>query len=463
MTHLNKNEFADAVRKGLGRAYLHVKNHGDADIQDALLNACLHDLRYDTQAESNRSGWLMQVIKLTGNQPWYEQRIVAALESTTDITDPLQLFPLCGAFAKEGNARARDAVYTKFTRNPLEWNWAGGCALAEMDGLGGFLSAAEIIGARLLSDPEEHVSDDLFCYLQERYGKERVLEAIGERALQSEQVKKYLDHVQQKAGTPDTFSDNTTYPNTLGFNSPENIKKRTRTKWPLSKILAAAENAEGEHPSFYRAFGKCAEEDEIESIFKKLLSENRPEQLIRLLWVFQWRPLPALDDRIIGFACSDNEGLRSAAIDCLSYSEDERVHDLALRIFENPQARLAGCGIQLLKLNYRKGDNIKIENLLRQLQGVDIDPLWCAKDVLDVAENSGRGDMPGPLLWVYENIPCACSYCRGKAVKLLLENGSAPPDILQECLHDCNTETSAAAQVHLKSGQRQVEILPGAK
>lgn len=47
MQLLTKNEFRDALRKGLGRVVIHVRNYGYKDMQDDILHACLHNLAYD--------------------------------------------------------------------------------------------------------------------------------------------------------------------------------------------------------------------------------------------------------------------------------------------------------------------------------------------------------------------------------------------------------------------------------
>jgi len=52
ITKLEKEEFASAVRKGLGRALMHVVNFGLDGIDDLVLDACLHNYCYDTQIES---------------------------------------------------------------------------------------------------------------------------------------------------------------------------------------------------------------------------------------------------------------------------------------------------------------------------------------------------------------------------------------------------------------------------
>jgi hypothetical protein len=55
---LSRDEFADAISKGLGRAFLYMQDRGLDRVKDLVLNACLHDLSYDPQSEANRAKWL---------------------------------------------------------------------------------------------------------------------------------------------------------------------------------------------------------------------------------------------------------------------------------------------------------------------------------------------------------------------------------------------------------------------
>ena len=42
MPDLSRAEFADAIAKGLGRGFLHIKYQGLDLVKDLVLNACLH-------------------------------------------------------------------------------------------------------------------------------------------------------------------------------------------------------------------------------------------------------------------------------------------------------------------------------------------------------------------------------------------------------------------------------------
>ena len=63
---LTRRQFARALRQGRGAAFLHVKEYGDKDkgIKEEILNACLNNLVYDRQCETERSAWLATIIEI---------------------------------------------------------------------------------------------------------------------------------------------------------------------------------------------------------------------------------------------------------------------------------------------------------------------------------------------------------------------------------------------------------------
>lgn len=62
---LSRVEFASALRKGLGRAWLQVASFGLDNVVDLVLDACLRDQSYDPQCESSRAGWLFGMFSVS--------------------------------------------------------------------------------------------------------------------------------------------------------------------------------------------------------------------------------------------------------------------------------------------------------------------------------------------------------------------------------------------------------------
>ena len=59
-------------------------------------------------------------------------------------------------------------------------------------------------------------------------------------------------------------------------------------------------------------------------------------------------------------------------------------------------------------------------------------------DLVELCEKNKFSEMNQILLWFYENSPCMD--CRGKGVKMLLENSALTEAMLIECLDDGDSE-----------------------
>src|SRR5581483_4695368 len=78
--------FQGWLRKGLGRAVLHLKEHDSRPYKDAILEHCLHNPAYDRQCEDMRTEYLFDLMRVTGDEPYFRDAILCAL--TTEPEDP---------------------------------------------------------------------------------------------------------------------------------------------------------------------------------------------------------------------------------------------------------------------------------------------------------------------------------------------------------------------------------------
>ena len=100
---LTKEEFARAIKNGLGSAYLHVKEYGDSEIQNELLIACIENLVFDTQINSGRGLWLVEMLQHTGQIKKYACEIkLKLLENPKDEATVQQLIDLAAVLFDKG-------------------------------------------------------------------------------------------------------------------------------------------------------------------------------------------------------------------------------------------------------------------------------------------------------------------------------------------------------------------------
>ena len=103
---LERSEFTAALKKGLGRAARHVSAYGLDEVADLVLEACLHDQRYDAQAEPNRAGWLFTMFSDSDQYPRFQESILNHLKTETRMYDALQLLGLAKEMAAGGDDEA---------------------------------------------------------------------------------------------------------------------------------------------------------------------------------------------------------------------------------------------------------------------------------------------------------------------------------------------------------------------
>ncbi len=196
MTHLTVEKFRDALQKGLGRAVMHVREHGTEKVRNDILHACLHNIAYDHQCEESRANWLLEIINLTNDEEYYHQCILEAIPNSTDLWDTQQLVELATELARRGLEEARRAIYDKFALQEFDEFWIGGSQIVELDGIEGLLHVAEVIGTRLLEEPDfRHDYDYLVTEAIERFDKQTVIAALEKRASENANVRAYLDAV----------------------------------------------------------------------------------------------------------------------------------------------------------------------------------------------------------------------------------------------------------------------------
>jgi hypothetical protein len=426
MARLTQKEFDSALHNGLGRAFLHVRKYGDEALEAIIKNALLHNLVYDVQCEGGRADWLFSILKNTNKLPSYEDFLIGKLPTIVEDRDFGQVLDLLLQFAKNGSQKAREALYAEFDKQSFTESWMGGEQIVELDGVSGFIHVAERIGKRLREDDQFWEDDFQLNDVKERFGEDNVHNAINEMLKTSEDLRVYLEKLTKwelpKRG------------------SKEQIYEEMRNRFPLQQIRQDIENAQGVIPSSYMQFGKHALDKEIREIFGHLKTENRPPQIIRLLWVFRRRTLPEINPQIISYALAEDNELASAAISALSNSRDPELHDLALDIMKRSEWSRAAAGFELLIKNYKNNDGPVIENVLKRMpMDSDRETIHHAVyKLISICEENNSTNLINVLNWIYENSPCM--NCRGRAVKLLIKNRALSEPMLDECLVDGDEE-----------------------
>ena len=467
---MNREEFQDALRKGLGRAIQHVRNSPPEVVREDLLHACLNSLAVDQQIEGNRAPWLFFMLDQTDDMNYYGPRI---FERYFDLVQDeirndteYQLFGLICEFATEyGNKKAKTEVYRFFDRQfePEYFDgWFNGkFAIMQMDGIPGLFYVLERIG-RYIKDNNIDYDEGSFSGLyiiedaERLYGKEEVQAALKVEAEQNEFIRIYLEW--EKAHLEFNDARNSEYQNETN----EEKGKRNRVKYPLREMVdqfladdfSNYQNEEkfvknpvrffrsllSSSPYKFMTAGMWAEENDLEHAYQKMCETDDLVRKTVLLKTFEYRPLLKVEPQLIALLDSDNKELAKSVRDALSNTKHLFIREKALAMLRaNPIPPNWFDGLALLENNFQVEDIPTILSSLQANRIADGDVLHDIVSYLRKMDDNNPSDAFAPiLLWMYEN--CPCSECRQDVVERLLEMNRLPVEIREECRDDCNPD-----------------------
>ncbi|MCC6907362.1 MAG: hypothetical protein IT430_05415 [Phycisphaerales bacterium] len=430
---LSRDEFADALRKGLGRVVLQVQRHGAADRLDLIEDACATDQRYDQDCEDDRHEWLRGLAVAAGAGDAVRDRLIEIARQAPDDADIWH--PLCvlGHFARQGDAAALAAVRDRFDRDAARGCRDNGASMVIAQPIEGLLLLAETFGDEF---PDEH--DWLPCAW-----RSRARDLDGEAA-----VNAALETAAEDSLRVAAFARLAESPYDRFFAASENSDTSAD---PHPDVCSYVFNADDPPADFHktrsraRTWSTAATEEELEAAAHTLIAETDPERVAVLCSVFRYprTPFPLDIAPLIDKArASRDERERYCLLQIIVPFDDERVRELALELLNR-------CGpasdiLDLFIENYRPGDGELIRRALvaRPLRGVgkEIDDVHgVAMAISKVFSDDSRNDGGESLLWAYEHTPC--SMCRRDIVDALIRMRAAPEWLLQECLCDCADDT----------------------
>lgn len=422
MKPLTREEFCRALRKGMGRAAAHLREHGSQGVEADILHACVNSLGYDPQCEGTRGEWLWRLLDSVGMKEVARPRILQALRDATAQSNTWtvsQLFVLAQLYAEQGDPEARQVIYDRFDQQFRE-DWQGRDEIVSLDGLDGLVRVARVLGGRLLREPGYWLDDFMLSGAIEKFGEEAVMAALGELANTDVNVRAFLGEMQRQKS-----------------NANQVQKEQPKS---LHDVLLSIEEAK-DRCIWLRRWGRKASREELSEVFRAMLKEDRPPQLLRYLRVFSIKPMPVLAAMVLQLAESDDEELRHASLEALSRVRDSKIREMAVRLLTKTQPELEA--IQLFALNYVPGDHRFIESAI-PVQAETDRIHGFGLDLTKVADEAKDSQLSNCLEWLYENGPC--SECRYFVVRRLIDFGTAKAELLQECLLDCCDDTRKAAR-----------------
>lgn len=483
MNQLTREEFQNALKKGLGRAVAYVRNSPAEIVRKDLVYASTHFIGRNLQDEGSRVPWLFSMIEVTGELDFYRQKVVDAIEQMSDDPDDAQTFDELFGFLAEFAARGDDEVLEIMRQRfdsacVLHQPSFGFDDLFRIDGFDALLRLLRREWKRICNDEELWADNYEINYAKEQLGEEVVQSALEEAARNDESVRLYLDRMQrqqdalkaERAARKDMEKEPTELSSLRDMIDDMENDWPTETEWTHESFRAAFWPRYNRFRQVGRLYAKPTPE-ELEYAFQRLLETNDPGRQYCLLGIFDKVSMPRFTPRLFSLLFdAPNSYIRSAANLALSRLTDPTVRDIGLQLIakgpetwqwyhglklleENfmtdPAVREKGMeiitketdfqdwhyGICLLEKNLQPGDELIIQKKLESTPpNIDIHDHTVAFAILDLAEAHPEVSFETLLLWVYENT--YCPNCRFRSVEIMTQRNIAPQYLLDECLDD---------------------------
>lgn len=441
---LSRREFARAIKLGLGRAVLHVRDYGDKGIEDILKEAMLCNYVFDLQFESDRCLWLYSMLCHTGRLRYYVEYFYKKINgSTPSEFDMRQQVVLAGIFFSAGFVEFRPIILDFGLKLSAckRFNITGACELFDIAGVFGFEIAVKEI-CRAEPDLLRLGYECNQIYEHAETGSRKDLDKVLARLEEQEpDLKRFRESV--AAFKDDSTSD----------------YKKERPKLTLKDLLLIIEEqieTKGAYSS--RRFGKYATADELDYIFKLLLKEGDWTRQHCYLSVFDSRVIPKISEGIFEFLDSPHHRVRHACATALSNSVSVKIRKKALKMLRASEEFKIPLALTLLKKNYLPSDAPEIVAALKRMK----DPIQihsAGNDVEDIYDAGSRPELMDCFFWLYENGPE--SWCRYGHLERLIKAQVCPDEILFEAQWDSGDEVQALARSILarrEVGEQGIEL-----
>lgn len=487
---MDRYEFKEAMKRGLGRAYIALKTEGKERFRDIVQWGCLHSLSINMQSDGSLEEYIYSLVRCYDDPESFATPLINAfLPLPFDEDSELfhQYVLLLGQFAKGGSKRAEGALVSRYeeylelmSRPDFESKYATAyeeeclCKMASMlldVSLERYLVRVATDFGRLCERKGDGYPPFHWLYCHFHYSMPRgVLRPLAD--VHTREVDAFLLNLYA------LLSDDVE----LCGNEDGSISLKKVERAFKDSILAGLEDRLIEaDPNVFEKDSR-AEEDEDDVDAAEILSRDRDELDLEndedyedddeddedtdgveyRLQTLRNKVNRPFDELIYGGGDLKKESNFPALVECLQhYDEDVSRHakfifcglkhktarDYALK-------RLAVEGpdwwtLTLLIRRYREQDKDVILSMLSRMEA-DFEDDWHWHAVVQeiVDSKAARGvDLPTEILRAAYELSL-CRHCRYKLLQMLYERKAVPVSLQIECYYDGNEDVRTFAEEH---------------
>lgn len=310
-----------AIRRGLGRAFLHARKHWRESDDQILIRRCLVDDRFDRQVEEPRSEWLYELIKITPNRSETLETVLFEMETGSGCSRN-QALGIVLASWEDGETRFLDRLTKLVEAHPLDM---------DPDHVADIACATEpIVFQNWVSQlPRETIHKFIYS-LNDSYHV--VIKKHGRDALDptNPAIRQIVDY---------------------DFGGGE-------VSGPTFDEVMDIINSEERVPDNVFPHRDLTEEH-VAVVEAKLHEETKTSILKKLLYLLRYHGSVRITDRLIELTHHSDERLCWLACQILSLTTDERIGDRGREMADNGDRRTAG--LHLLVQNHKPEDARRFE------------------------------------------------------------------------------------------------------
>ena len=361
---LTKIEFAKALKRGHGRALMHVVQHGLRGISALVLAACLKEPSYDKQLEWSRAKWLFKMFCDDERLPSFSADILNALSIETELYDLQQLCEFAELLAKNGFPKAHDLLREIVLNQPLpDGQYPYGThELVALDGVDAVVAIARRFGVLLLQSPPGRpvwlgsFFDDIPA-AKRKITKLAKTDAAINAFLQNQK--------RQKVDCAEDDRKKTLKPGNTGADFEKELTPEDFADHAFAEI--SKEDNSFQTRMNNRRLARLASSEGLNVLLDRLNGETNGAVIVRFLKVFSFIKLPQTHPVLWKLVESKDLEIRNSAIKILANIKEHRVGELGRSKLRSENfAESDVYFMELLSENFRSQDDRLILSALKR-------------------------------------------------------------------------------------------------
>jgi len=409
-----RQRFRQSIKCGTGAAYLIVRDNPTIDFSKDIGKAALTNYAYDAQAEGDRANYVARLINNSDKKDKLVDNVLKALATERQDTWSLdQLFELAVIFAKQGNKKARQAIYKRYHKRVINGSeWCGQDQIVELDGIEGLKHIAETRGKALTKNPDDWEDSFFVDYYQEENPKVKVYQELTKSAGANPYIKKYLDTIKKNKWS-----------------------RSERPKRPKYTYKIVKENIESKKVVPVPPAGiKELTKTDIKKLADDFLQETDPDKQEKYLRVFARTKFPVDYQPILQIAKGKNirnNRLIEYACEALRYFRGKDIRQFAIHKLSKTNKH--ADFLNLLVANYKKGDHKLLTKIAAKYKNEHVihSLVW---GYIDIYQTNKIKECKKPLEIIYDKLTCGIH--RHDIVKILYKSDALSDRILKEIEFD---------------------------